>query len=117
MPSRSARNKNPGNLAYGQFSQAQGATGQDGHLAIFKTSAQGFRAMMTLLSGSIYGALSLKDAIARYAPSNDNNQPEVYANFVSEQTDVALETHLNQLSCPQLAGVAWAMVMFEGWQP
>jgi hypothetical protein len=118
MSSRSFRNRNPGNLRHGGFTKAQGATGHDDrNLAIFATSAQGFRAMVTLLSGDTYGVLTLKDAIARYAPSEDHNEPDKYARFVSQQAGVALETSLSELSCPRLAAVAWAMAMFEGWLP
>jgi hypothetical protein len=118
MSSRSFRNHNPGNLRYGDFARAHGATGHDDHnLAIFATSAQGFLAMVSLLSGATYAALTLKDAIARYAPSGDSNQPDKYALFVSQQTGMTPETILGQMSCPQLAAVAWAMAMFEGWLP
>jgi hypothetical protein len=118
MSSRSFRNRNPGNLRYGPFAQAQGAIGQDErNLAVFATSARGFQAMLTLLSGGTYAKLSIAEALARYAPASDGNQPDRYVSFVCQQTGLAPQDCLGQLTCPQRAGLAWAMAMFEGWLP
>lgn len=115
-PPRNLRNRNPGNLRYGDFASQRGATGADDRgMAIFPSSALGFKAMVELLAGDGYAQLSLAQAVARYAPASDDNHPNHYAEVISGQTGIALERLLGQLSASELAALAWAMAMFEGW--
>lgn len=71
--SRPRRNNNPGDIEYGRFAIAHGATGSDGRFAIFPTPAAGFGAMKALLQGPVYQGLTVAQAIAKYAPSNEND--------------------------------------------
>lgn len=73
------RNNNEGNLRPGNLSSTR--IGVDNkNFAVFATPEDGHAAKANLLfSSSSYKDLSLKDAIAKYAPKSDNNDPEKYA--------------------------------------
>lgn len=72
--SRSWRNNNPGNMEYGEFAKKNGAIGSDGRFAIFPSLESGRKAKENLIfKGKNYRDLLLKDAIARYAPNNEND--------------------------------------------
>lgn len=79
-PPRGIRNRNPGNIEYGQFAIRCGATDSDGRFAIFPTMAKGCEAIARLLRH--YGTLpdgkggridTVEEAINRWAPSNENH--------------------------------------------
>jgi hypothetical protein len=66
--SRGDRNNNPGNMKYGPFAQAHGATGQDDRgFAIFPSASIGGAAQIALVSGSSYSGLTLDQFAAKYA--------------------------------------------------
>ena len=73
--SRAWRNNNAGNLRHGSLSRQYGAIGKDRDgFAIFATEEQGHRAKERLLFESdAYRNLTLTQAIAKYAPPNENN--------------------------------------------
>jgi hypothetical protein len=73
LKSRPRRNNNPGDIEFGRFAQAHGATHSDGRFAVFPTAEAGFSAMRALLTGPAYRGLTVAQAIAKYAPSNENN--------------------------------------------
>lgn len=89
--SRVRRNHNPGDIEYGRFAVAQGATGTDGRFAIFPDDATGFRAMAALLSGPAYVGKTLAQAIAKYAPSTENDV-ENYIHCVCSWTGLTPDT-------------------------
>lgn len=76
---RNWRNFNSGNIEYGDFAKKHGAIGSDGRFAIFPDNETGDKARQALIfeSGS-YKNLSLKQAIARYAPPSENNTGHYY---------------------------------------
>lgn len=76
---RPQRNNNPGDIEAGKFATAHGATGSDGRFAIFPTAEAGFEALTALFNTNGYRDLSIHNAIARYAPSNEND----VANYVA----------------------------------
>ena len=77
--SRSWRNNNSGNLVYGKFAKAHGAIGTDGRFAIFPDEKTGDKAREALIfGGDKYRNLSLKQAIHRYAPPQENNTQQYY---------------------------------------
>lgn len=53
--SRGDRNNNPGNIEYGSFARAHGATGTDGRFAIFPDKSSGESAMADLLARNYQG--------------------------------------------------------------
>ena len=78
--SRSYRNNNPGNIEYGEFAKAHGATGSDGRFAIFPTYQAGRTAQEKLLFESgAYKDLTLAQAINKWAPGFENNVPAYLA--------------------------------------
>jgi hypothetical protein len=65
---RGDRNNNPGNIKFGPFAQAHGATGQDERgFAIFPTPSLGGAAQVALVTGTSYSGLTLDQFAARYA--------------------------------------------------
>jgi hypothetical protein len=79
--SRSYRNKNPGNIKGGGFAKSMGSIGNDADgFAIFKSVEDGRKAQEKLLfESSGYKDLTLKEAIAKWVPKKDKNDPDAYA--------------------------------------
>lgn len=71
--SRPRRNNNPGDIEAGRFATAHGATSSDGRFAVFPTADAGFAAMRALFEAPGYRGLTVAAAIARWAPSNEND--------------------------------------------
>jgi hypothetical protein len=80
LKSRPRRNNNPGDIEYGRFAIAHGATGSDGRFAIFPTPEAGFAAMRVLLEAPAYRGLTVAQVIAKWAPSNENDTARYIAN-------------------------------------
>lgn len=85
--SRPQRNNNPGDLEYGKFARAHGATGCDGRFAIFASIRDGYKAMAALLA-SAYCGMTIEDALNKYAPPVENNT-NVYLSNVCGWTGLA----------------------------
>lgn len=68
--SRGDRNNNPGNIEYGTFARAHGATGTDGRFAIFPDPASGESAMADLLMKS-YSGLTLAQIQRKWVGNED----------------------------------------------
>ena len=76
------RNNNEGNLRPGALSSSRIGVDKK-NFAVFATPEDGHNAKKYLLfSSSSYKDLTLKDAIKKYAPASDNNNPDSYANFI-----------------------------------
>lgn len=96
IESRAVRNNNPGNLRASPWVQAQpGFIGVDDKgFAQFATRSQGLVVLVRLLLGKAYSGLTISQAIARYAPANENDTAN-YVGFVLKKSaapaDVALE--------------------------
>ncbi len=84
---RPNRNNNPGDIEYGKFAIAHGATGIDGRFAIFPTPEAGLAALTALLETGSYKGATLTSAIHRYAPP-DENDTQRYINMVSQWTGI-----------------------------
>jgi hypothetical protein len=95
--SRCRKNHNPGNIEYGRFAVADGATGTDGRFAIFPDDQTGFKAMSDLLTHYYVGA-TLEAAIAKWAPPTEN-ATMVYAANVSTWTGIGMKTVLTAELC------------------
>lgn len=66
-PSRSDRNHNPGNIKYGTFAKAHGASGKDADgFAIFENDDVGLGAMKSLLQSKQYNNLPVNQAITKW---------------------------------------------------
>jgi hypothetical protein len=68
--SRGDRNNNPGNIEYGAFAKAHGATGSDGRFAIFPDAAAGESAMADLLAKN-YAGLNLAQIQRKWVGNED----------------------------------------------
>lgn len=69
---RPNRNNNPGDIEYGDFALAHGATGTDGRFAIFPDAEAGFAAMKALLLKH-YAGMTIEAALNKYAPPVEND--------------------------------------------
>ena len=80
-PDRPQWDDNPGDIEYGEFAIAHGATGTDGRFAIFPDAQTGFAALEALLRTPAYQGLTVEQAINKYAPPVENNTVN-YVNLV-----------------------------------
>lgn len=115
--SRSWRNCNPGNISKGSFADSCGAIGGDARFAIFPDEQIGLAAIETLFRSRSYASLSLRDAIYRYAPSDDGNDSPAYVAVVAKAVGVDPSTPVRILDDGQLADLAAAIQRHEGWRP
>ena len=83
-PNRPQQNHNPGDMEYGPFAMAHGATGSDGRFAIFPDDATGMAALDALLSSKNYKDLSIDQKVSKYLGNDpkDNNNPSAYLKTV-----------------------------------
>jgi hypothetical protein len=114
--SRPQRNNNPGDLTFCGETVSFGATAGDPRFAIFPDAETGWNALRRWLSvpakfdsagNLIHGYLgaTLKQAINRFAPPNENNSSE-YVEVVCNRTGLTPETILT----PDLLAVPTASV-------
>jgi hypothetical protein len=103
--SKSYRNNNPGNLRFTGYTSSLGAMGKDPTgFAVFGTYQEGYDALNQFLSDAKSGKLisyrvemSLNEFFEVYAPSSDNNAPEVYASFVAKRIGVSVEEIISNI--------------------
>ena len=116
MASRSYKNNNCGNIRWGSWAESRGAVDDGDGYAKWETPIQGLAAMISLLGVKSYRDLSMEDAIARYAPSTDNNRPREYADYVSHRAGVFITDKIGSLDPFEILRVVEAMIRFEGWK-
>jgi len=116
--SRNERNRNPGNIKYGDWAKAHGATGQDsGGFAIFPDMATGQKALDDLLVNQYYnkGQKSIASIIGgvggRYPHAYSSTDQSSYINFLSKKLGINPN---QQLNLDQLHGMANLIPQFEG---
>lgn len=123
------RNNNPGNLRWSKYECGRVCVARSGGFAVFATEEDGWEAMRWLLTNENikgltrgpYALLNIADAIAQYAPTEDNNNPERYAQRVKAEmrrqgvTRDDLDTVLlKNLTPDELDIMMHAMVSVEG---
>lgn len=91
-PARNRRNNNPGNLEYGKFTIAHGATHGDPRFAVFSEPSAGFAALYSLLKKDYVG-LTVSAAIHKFAPASENDT-ESYIKNVCEFSGLTPDTVL-----------------------
>ena len=101
-------------MEYGPFTRAHGAIGTDGRFAIFPDAATGWLAMWDRLQTDPYPGMTLNDAIAAWAPSNENDTA-VYQAHVAAWTGLDMTRLVGSLSDLELAEFAAAIMRQEGW--
>jgi hypothetical protein len=92
LKTRPNRNNNPGDIEFGKFAIAHGATSGDPRFAIFPNAAAGFAAMRALLL-SAYVGLTVAQTLNKWAPPVENNVNSYIAN-VCAWTGLTPETVL-----------------------
>ncbi|WP_428523792.1 DUF2272 domain-containing protein [Roseibium sp.] len=110
------RYNNPGNITKSTFANNNGAIGNGTKFAIFPYEDVGYKALQTLLSGNSYRNLSLLEAMRRYAPEADNNQPHQYADFLSNLTGISLAQVIGTVSPDKFEALCQGIKRFEGWK-
>ena len=114
------RHNNPGNLIFTAFSRRQGAIWQGlRKLSIFPSFQIGEAAHRELLFGTekTYRNMTIKDAIAKYAPEYDNNDPVKYSAFIARQVGVKEDVILKDLTEVQKSLMIASMQRYEGFIP
>jgi hypothetical protein len=112
---RNWRNNNPGNIEYGDFAKSLGAIGSDGRFAVFPTYEAGRAAKSSLLFDTKgYAGKTIYEAISRYAPASDNNDPVSYAATIARAAGVDPNTPLADLTPSQREAMLTAMERVEG---
>ncbi|TXM98963.1 hypothetical protein FV242_27115 [Methylobacterium sp. WL64] len=117
--SRSFRNNNPGNIKMGALARSMGATeADDKGFARFPDYASGRKAQEKLLFESKgYKDLTIRQAIARWAPAGDGNDPAAYADQMAKAAGVGVDSPLASLSPDQRSKLLDAQQKKEGWIP
>lgn len=80
---RPQRNSNPGDIEFGKFAAAHGATHAEqpaGRFAVFPSVEAGFAAMHALFEAPGYRALTVQQALNRWAPPVENDTSAYTAN-------------------------------------
>jgi hypothetical protein len=81
--SRPYRNNNPGDIEWGKFAAAHGATGGDPRFAIFPDLATGYACMLALFQSNGYAGLTVEEALNKWAPPVEN-QTNIYVEHVCQ---------------------------------
>ena len=117
--SRSWRNSNPGNIKFGAFARSMGATHADEKgFAVFPDYATGRKAQEQLLFGSkAYSGLTVGEAIRKWAPASDGNDPAGYAAQMAKAAGVGVNTPMASLTPDQRKRFLDAQQAKEGWTP
>ncbi len=121
MPSRSYRNNNPGNIRH------HGPTGKvypvverwngkdDGkNYAKFLSVADGCAALADLMA-TVYENMTISMVIAKYAPSEDKNDPEKYVRVICGWAGIDNRNYICDLPPFKFFDLCKAITKFEGW--
>ena len=108
------RDNNPGDITAGPFTSRNGQLGTDGRFAVFPGAGTGRQALHTLFTGAGYFNLSINAAVARYAPSMENNTAG-YQQFLTNVLGVSGNTPLSSLSPAQFQKLEGAISREEGF--
>lgn len=109
------RNNNEGNLRPGSLSSNRIGVDKK-NFAVFATPEDGHTAKKYLLfSSSKYKDLTLKQAIAKYAPASDNNNPTQYANYIMTSGNIG-EKVMSAYSADEQNKIMSAMKVQEGYK-
>ena len=112
------RGRNPGNIRsggkYGAIAGKKHKCGKSGEFAIFPDEATGLAAITQVVKG--YGHVTVKAAMAKYAPASDGNDPVAYAKSVAKKMGVSVDDYVDALTEDQLNKFAEGIKTFEGWK-
>lgn len=114
--SRTWRNQNPGAIRVSPFIKKMGAIGEAGGFAVFPNEETGMIALKKLLKSDGYANLTIYDAIHKYAPFCDNNNPVNYQRHLYNKTGIDVNRRLCDLSDDELDKIAEVIKVLEGWK-
>lgn len=114
--SRAWRNNNPGNIRNSAFARRVGAIGAAGGFAVFPDEQTGMAAISELLQTNAYRNLTLAGAVSKYAPPSENNT-DGYMKKIQKMTGMSINTRVADMTDAQIARVADAIRVIEGWKP
>lgn len=116
---RGIRNNNPLNLEASPFTQRQpGFSGSDGRFGRFGSMEQGLAAADNLLqSYGQRGINTISGIINRWAPANDGNPVNNYAQFVARKAGVDPNAPINMNDPAIRQRIVGAMAEFENGRP
>ncbi|MCD9228933.1 hypothetical protein ACPPTR_10495 [Ralstonia pseudosolanacearum] len=111
---RNLRNNNPGNIEYGAWAKAHGATGSDGRFAVFPDAATGSAAVDALLqSYGNRGLNTVSRVIGRWAPASENSTSG-YAATVAKRLGVGANDRLNMADPAVRQALGHEIARYEG---
>ena len=111
------RNNNPGNIRKSKFALQHGAIGSTDKWAVFPDEETGLNAIVDLLQTKTYMNLTIKEAINKWAPVSDGNNPNSYAEHIAQKTGLTPESRINSLTNSDLKKISRAIQQIEGWKP
>ena len=128
------QNNNPGNIRYSSYRNniienngGTAACGERGSFSVFSDYATGKNSLEAYIRGIANGEhvaypecgnCSLRYFFSKYAPSNDNNNPDAYAQSVADDMGNGVDTDTTTLSWivdNMLHEMANAIQVHEGW--
>ncbi len=111
---RGERNNNPGNIRVGNAWQGERAQATDPDFEEFESPEAGIRALALVLLNyqSRHGLRTVRDIIARYAPTNENDT-EAYINSVASEMGVTPNAQINLTDKTTLAHFVRAVIRHE----
>lgn len=102
---RAVRNNNPGNLEWGPFARQHGATRIEEippgytstpRFAYFPDVTLGWKAMRERFATGMYKGLTVKQAMYKYAPPNENDT-DSYIKFICQRVGCTPDTLVEEL--------------------
>ena len=94
-----------------------GAIGETSNgFAIFPSAEAGRNANVALLKTSEYQNRTLAQAMARYAPTSDGNNPVSYAARLARAIGISTDTYLRDMNDAQLQRMVEGIRRVEGWR-
>lgn len=116
--SRSWRNHNPGNIVYGPFARAHGATGHDsGGFAVFPTTAAGRRAQNALWRTRAYQGRTVRGAADRWTHGDPPATQRAYGEALARAAAAPTTTPISSLTPSQMRAMESAQQRQERWTP
>lgn len=113
------RNNNPLNIIWTENSRKNpwvGQVGEAGRFLVFSSPEYGFRAAAKLLRNYFAsGANTIWKVCHKWAPKEDGNNPEKYAEFVSKQTGINVNRVLGQADVPIILRAMSKMETGKDW--
>jgi hypothetical protein len=111
------RNNNPGNIRKpSRANMPDGVIGLAGGFLVFSSYEAGFKALHALLKKDFYQNLTIFDAVAQYAPTEDKNDIVNYRKILKQVAKLDLNTKIKDLTDEQFLLLCQAVKRVEGFE-